>query len=288
MIAMVSPLSSDFWIALYQKGQVGATGDGYIPLLIVARLVVVIVIMLAANLVARLLNRLLQRELNAIMSRTGNSTRRLTTLYGLLSSTVSYLIYFCAFVLVLFTIGLTWKGLAPLLGAASVLGLAVGFGAQRLVRDVITGLFILGEGQFDVGDWVTIGAVTGTVETMELRVTRIRDDQGRMYVIANGDITQVFNASRGNVKLPIEVPLQRTSSLESAVETIRQIAQDTLTEFNIAASSENLAVTVTGMEAAKVTVRLTLWVPMPVKDRIEDMVRRRLLDSLNTPELMLA
>ena len=101
----------------------------------------------------------------------------------------------------------------PLLSFASVLGLAIGFGAQRLVRDVITGLFILGEGQFDVGDHVTIGAVTGVVESMELRVTRIRDDQGRIYVVANGDITQVFNASRGDIKLPIDVCLQHDASL---------------------------------------------------------------------------
>lgn len=284
----VSPLSAEFWIALYQRGQIGATGEEYLPLLILARLVVSILILLATNLLVKQIDRLIKRTLPALMNRTGNSQRRLITLNSLISSTIAYLIYFSAFILILFTIGLTWKALAPLLGAASVLGLAIGFGAQRLVRDIITGLFILGEGQFDVGDCVTIGGVSGTVEEMELRVTRIRDDQGRLYVIANGDITQVFNASRGNIRLPIELAIQRTTVLGQALETIQQIARATLAECDVEPTVDRLAVTVVGMDAAKVTVRLTLWVPNKRKDRIEDQVRRRLLDALNTPELMLA
>ena len=119
------------------------------------------------------------------------------TLTDLFSSAMTYCVYFCAIILILFALDPSGKTLVPLLSFASVLGLAIGFGAQRLVRDVITGMFILGEDQFDVGDHVTIGTVTGVVESIELRVTRIRDNQGHLYVIANGDITQVSNASRG-------------------------------------------------------------------------------------------
>ena len=178
---------------------------------------------------------------------------------------MTYCVYFCAIILILFTLDPSGKTLVPLLSFASVLGLAIGFGAQRLVRDVITGIFILGEDQFDVGDHVTIGTVTGVVETMELRVTRVRDDQGRLYVIANGDITQVFNASRGHIKLPIEISLQYNASLAQALEVIQRIAVETLDAFQVAATENSLAVAVTGMDAAKITIRLTLWVPVQTK-----------------------
>ena len=176
-----------------------------------------------------------------------------------------------------------------MLGAASVLGLAIGFGAQKLVRDVITGLFILGEGQFDAGEWVTIGAVTGMVEEIGLRVTRLRDDQGRIYLIANGDITQVFNASRGNVRLAVEVSLQRTAALDTALDAVRAAAIEVLRANGAAPTrdAEAPAVLVTAMDAAKVTVRLVLWVPVLKKDAIEDALRRRLLE-VGEPALMLA
>ena len=162
-----------------------------------------------------------------------------------------------------------------------MLGLAVGFGAQRLVRDVITGLFILGEGQFDVGDWVTIGGVSGRVEDIGLRVTRLRDEQGRAYIIANGDITQVSNASRGPIKKSIEICLDRASSLEDGLTMIRQIADETLREFAVeVGKDESPAVMVVGMEAAKVTVRLVFCAPIGQLAVVEDTIRRRLLESI--------
>ncbi len=286
LFAFISPLNPDFWLNLYRHGQFG-DGPQYVWLLILVRLLLVVLILLAARIVVGLSGQMIKRELPKIVSRNGD-TQRLVTLYSLFSSAMTYVIYFCAAILMLFAIDPSGKTLLPLLSFASVLGLAIGFGAQRLVRDVITGLFILGEGQFDVGDQVTIGAVTGTVEAMELRITRLRDEQGRLYVIANGNITQVFNASRGNVKLPIEFSLQHDVALQPALEAIRQVAEETLREFHLDASENNLSVIVAGMDAAKITIHLTLWVPVKEKDRIEDLARRRLLAALNTAELMLA
>jgi small conductance mechanosensitive channel len=246
------------------------------------RMVVVIFIFLAAGVVASLLRRILARSVSAMSERGVGAQRRLSTLNGLLASTLTYLVYFLALILVLVTFGVTWKGLAALLGLASVLGLAVGFGSQKLIRDIITGLFILGEGQFDVGDWVTIGGVTGIIEEMGLRVTRIRDDQGRLYVIANGDINQVFNASRGPVKLSIDVPLARTAPLDDSITLIKRTADAALTARGIDTTDTDYAtaVVVSALDAAKVVLRVTIWIPVTLRDALEDTLRRQIAQAL--------
>jgi small conductance mechanosensitive channel len=277
----------EFWQALYASGQFGSDHTGSILILVIVRALVIAAIWLGAAVLVKVAARVVKRALDVVSQRSEHSRHRLTTLYGLLTSTFSYIIYFVAILLVLFTCGISWAGLAPLLGAASVLGLAVGFGAQKLVRDVITGLFILGEGQFDAGEWVTIGAVTGIVEEIGLRVTRLRDEQGRIYLIANGDITQVFNASRGNVRLTVDVVLQR-AGLDAALDVVRETAEGVLRDAQVTPrDGEAPGVLVTGMDAAKVTVRLVLWVPVLQKDAIEDALRRRLL-AVETPALALA
>ena len=91
-----------------------------------------------------------------------------------------------------------------------------------------------------------------------------------------------------HIKLPIEFALQHDASLAKAIEAVRRIAVETLEAFHVTLTDDIMTVTVTGMDAAKITIRLTLWVPVQDKDHIEDTVRRRLLDTLNTPELMLA
>ena len=277
-----------FWQRLYTDGELGLGGGERLLMLVIVRVVVSGLVVAAARVLVGLLKRLVRRALFSVVKPGAVEQRRLTTLYGLLTSALSYTTYFIAAILVLFTLGVTWKGLAPLLGAASVLGLAIGFGAQRLVRDLISGLFILGEGQFDVGDWVTIGGVTGHVEEMGLRVTRLRDEQGRMYVIANGDITQVFNASRGQVKLAVEVALQRGAQLDEQLATMRRLAEETLREFAIAAPDEQYSLAIIGMDAAKVTLRLKLWVPVGQMERIEDSLRRRVLAAQEQEAVVLA
>src|SRR5262249_5012711 len=111
---------------------------------------------------------------------------RLRTLQALLRSTVNYLLIFIAGMMIFDTLGIN---ISAVLAGAGVAGMAIGFGAQRLVRDVITGFFILMEDQYSVGDLVTIGAVTGEVVDIGMRITRLRDATGRLVILANGDIS---------------------------------------------------------------------------------------------------
>ena len=159
-------------------------------------------ILLIYALLRGLLRRLVRRGLEPVLLRGGQKmdpgqAARLKTLAGLIDSIVGYVLTFVFGVMLLRTVDLDP---IPLLTTASVAGLAVGFGAQKLVKDVISGFFILLENQYAVGDYVTIGAATGTVEEVGMRTTRLRDDAGKLYILSNGDITQVVNQSRGAVE----------------------------------------------------------------------------------------
>ncbi|MDH7602006.1 MAG: mechanosensitive ion channel [Armatimonadota bacterium] len=158
----------------------------------------IIVILVAYFLVRFVLLRVLARFAQSMLAKAAKDRlvareARIRSLQTLLGSTVSFVLGFVAVVMILQAAGIN---VVPLLTTASVAGIAVGFGAQKLVRDWIAGLFILIEDQYGVGDIVTIGGVTGTVEELGMRTTRIRGEDGSLYIIPNGDISQVCNRSR--------------------------------------------------------------------------------------------
>lgn len=145
---------------------------------------------IAYRLINRVLKSLVEHEAKA---QAPDTAARIQTLGTLIKSVIFYVLVFIAGIMVLKAFEVDT---APVLTAAGVLGLAVGFGAQKLVRDVISGFFIVLEDQYSVGDSVTIAGITGTVEALGMRVTRLRDDEGKLVIIANGDITRVTNHSR--------------------------------------------------------------------------------------------
>lgn len=197
-----------------------ALPDAARPLLL--RLLELLILLLIFLLVRFVLRRLLKRTINAVARReeeTGNEGRaaRVRTLGSILRSVLSYTLGFIFFVAALGTMGVDVRGV---LGTAGVAGLAVGFGAQKLVRDVISGFFLLLEDQYAVGDYVTIGSVTGVVEELGMRITRLRDDDGRLYILANGDISQVCNMSRGPLAGSLEVAIAASADAGKASEVL--------------------------------------------------------------------
>ena len=113
--------------------------------------------------------------------------------------------------------------LAPLLASAGILGLAVGFGAQSLVKDLLGGLFMLLEDQYGVGDTVDLGEATGIVESVGLRITTVRDARGVLWYIRNGEIIRVGNKSQGWAMLMIDMPIGFADA-EVAAEVLRTAA----------------------------------------------------------------
>ncbi len=144
--------------------------------------------------------------------------QRQKTLLGLLTSTVKYILGGIALVTILEILNIDTK---PILGGAAVLGLAVGFGAQSLVKDVITGFFLIYERQYDVGDYVTLAGVSGVVEQLGFRTTRLRDFSGAVHVIPNSLVTTTTNRSREGSRALIEVTIAYAQDVRRAMNVIQ-------------------------------------------------------------------
>lgn len=152
--------------------------------------------------------------------------KRARTLSSLFHSIIRYTIYFIVVVMLLqeFQIDTT-----SIVAGAGIIGLALGVGAQSLIKDFITGFFIILEDQYGVGDYVVIGDMAGTVEELGFRVTKLRDGNGILHIIPNGSILKVSNHTRGHMQATVNVPVpyeadigEVMSLLEEACQTVGQ------------------------------------------------------------------
>ena len=146
--------------------------------------------------------------------------RRETTLSKLLENVLTYVIYFISLMTILSTLDIDVKGL---IAGAGIVGLAVGFGAQNLVRDIITGFFIIFEDQFSVGDYVRIGSAEGTVEEIGLRTTKIKSWTGELHIFPNGNITEVTNFSIHNSIAVVDVSIAYEENIEEAEKVMQDL-----------------------------------------------------------------
>lgn len=142
------------------------------------------------------------------------------TLSSLFKSIVRYVTYFVAGVNILEIFGIKT---ASLITAAGVGGLAVGFGAQNLVKDVISGFFIIFEDQYNVGDYIEVAGVSGIVEEVGIRSTKLRDFGGQLHIIPNGTISLVTNHSKGVMRAKVEVPIAYEEDLDKALICLEKI-----------------------------------------------------------------
>jgi small-conductance mechanosensitive channel len=149
--------------------------------------------------------------------------QRTRTLISLLRSVGVVLI---VVLFIFMTLGALGVQLGPLLAGAGVLGLAVSFGAQSLVKDVISGLFMLFENQFGVGDVIRIEGVNGAVEKMTLRVVVLRDTHGVVHIVPNGQITKVSNLTRGWSRAVLDVAVAHTEDPDRAMVVLREVGEE--------------------------------------------------------------
>jgi len=145
--------------------------------------------------------------------------QRAETLGALLRSAVTAVLGLIAGLMVLAELGLD---LAPLLAGAGVAGVAIGFGAQSLVKDVLAGMFLLLEDQYGVGDVIDVKEAVGTVEDVGLRITTLRDADGVVWYVRNGEILRVGNQSQGWTDVQVEVAVAADQSPERIVEIARR------------------------------------------------------------------
>lgn len=190
-----------------------------------SRVMRILFIFAAALILQRLLGALVDRY---FYIRGGLKTfhfeeKRAKTLTELLKTLIRYSIYFIALVAILseFHIDTT-----SLIAGAGVLGLALGVGAQSLIRDFITGFFIILEDQFAMGDYIVSGDMAGTVEEIGFRVTKLRDANGVLHIIPNGSIIKVSNHTRAPLQATVNIPVSHEADIDQVMTLLTQACQD--------------------------------------------------------------
>ena len=153
----------------------------------------------------------------------GFRAQQVRTLATVTSGVGSFVIIFVAGLEILSLLGIN---LGPLLASAGIAGLAIGFGAQTLVKDVINGFFILLENQYDIGDYIRVAGVKGTVEAMNMRSTVLRDEDGTVHIIPNSEIKIVSNATRDWSQLTLRVTVAYSEPSERIVKLLQEVGEE--------------------------------------------------------------
>jgi len=153
----------------------------------------------------------------------GIRSQQVRTLAGVINGVGLAVVLFVAFLQILSVLGIN---LGPLLASAGIAGLAIGFGAQTLVHDVINGFFILMEDHFDIGDVIRTAGVKGTVEQMSLRRTVLRDDDGTVHIIPNSQITLVSNMTRDWSQVALQVSVAYDEPSDRIISLLEKIGED--------------------------------------------------------------
>ncbi len=192
------------------------------PLLVILDVVSIIVI---ARLLVALVRKLIKTAIARQVKRGGNE-KKLNTVQSVVLNVAVFLVWFFACVAVLNELGLGTT-VNSLLATAGIGGLAIGFGAQSLIKDVISGAFLLVEQQISMGDYVTIAGITGTVEEIQLRVTKVRADKGELHIVPNGQIDVVTNFSKGSTTAIVDVPMP----YEQDVAHVQKVLEDAVAEY---------------------------------------------------------
>jgi len=189
----------------------------------------VLIIATAALIVIGVLQRVIRlfRERLARRLDDPEAVKRAATLGRVFRYVVAVVVSLVAGMLILSELGVS---LAPILGAAGVVGIAVGFGAQSLVKDYFSGLFILLENQIRVGDVVRIADIGGFVEEVTLRHVRLRDYDGNVHYVPNGLITTVTNMARGFAQSVIDVGVAYREDVDEAFDVMRTVAREMRTD----------------------------------------------------------
>jgi moderate conductance mechanosensitive channel len=179
-------------------------------------LIIILLTYIALRYVGRLIDRLL--SISRFQEKRGK------TLARLIKSAARYAIYFISVITILDKLGVQ---IAPILAGAGIVGLAIGFGAQNLVKDVITGFFLIFDNQMEVGDFVQINNnIQGTVEEIGLRITKIREFNQRLHYLSNGEIIQVTNYNRDQMRPLVTVTVPYESDQNKVQETLEDVCQD--------------------------------------------------------------
>lgn len=197
-------------------------------------------------------SKIIHRTFNRMEKQRNMHPGRVKTLSKLAISIFTYILLF---IVITITLGLFDLDIAPLIASAGIVGLAIGFGAQGLVSDVVTGFFILLEKQIDVEDYIAIAGIDGIVEEVGLRTTQVRSFDGTLHFVPNREISVVSNYSRGNMQAIVDIGIAYEENVDKAMAVIQGACNRVAEEQGIFKEGPDI-VGVNALGASEVTIRI--------------------------------
>ncbi len=239
-------------------------------------ILLVIVLSLVGLVLLRQITKHLRKKVQTLDGEADSLlVKRTDTLTGVIWTTGAVLIVGTALLIVLDELGVP---ILPVVASVGFVGLAFGLGAQTLVKDMISGLFILIENQYTIGDTIMVGSVTGTVEFITLRKTIIRDLYGTVYHVPNGEVRVVANKSRDWSRALVEVGITYDADVDKAIAALQQIGTDLQaeSEFSQAVIEAPLVTGVEGLDESAVRLRIMVKTKPGMEGDVQRYLRRQI------------
>lgn len=190
---------------------------------IIGKVIKIVIIIGLIYIAIKVFNKIIDKSLERRKkTKFGIDEKKANTLAGILKNIIKYVFYFLGAIAILDLFGIETSSL---IATAGIGGLAIGFGAQSLVKDVITGFFILFEEQFNVGDYIQVGEYEGIVEEMGVRVTKIRDFSGELHIIPNSSIVVVTNKTKGAMRALVEINIPYNEDINRVIEILEEVCK---------------------------------------------------------------
>lgn len=239
----------------------------------------IIGIILAGRIIIKFSRGIIERLFTqSVRSNLFGEEKRLETLKVLTQSIVTYAVYFVVILMILGTLGVDT---ASIIASAGIIGLAVGFGAQSLVKDVITGFFMIFENYFTVGDYIQTAGIGGIVEETGLRTTKIRDFAGELHIIPNSQILIVTNYNRGKARAMVEVGITYEEDIDHAIKVLQKEADLVAEEFKEVIVDPPKVLGVQNLGPSEVMIGVIAFTKPMEQWRLERELRRRLKGALD-------
>jgi moderate conductance mechanosensitive channel len=268
-------------------------------------LVIIVVALILRGVLHRMINRIVRpvhvgevpRILRPFKERVENSglfestgllserrAQRAATIGSVLRSATSFTILLIAFLLILSELEVN---LAPFIAGTSIVGVALGFGAQNIVKDFLSGMFMMLEDQYGVGDIIDFEKATGTVEAVGLRTTRLRDVNGTVWYVRNGEVLRVGNKSQGFAQVVLDVPIDAAADVGRASATMSAVAEEMRGEeaWSVSFLGDPEVQGVERMTREETVIRLVVRVRPLEQWRVAREMRRRIRDRLDRVDI---
>ena len=243
-------------------------------------MIVIILVLLIRQIACHLIDKLFRNRLTMTLSKNDAvalEEKRLHTLSKLFKSIVSYVLYFIGIITCMDMIGFS---VTTIIAGAGVVSLAVAFGAQSIVQDLMSGIFIVLEDQYAVGEYVQIDTVQGQVKEIGMKTTKVQTVDGHLMIIANGSIGKVINYSRAAQRGFVDVGIAYEENLEHAIAVMQQACDKVAQQYQDDLEEQPNVVGAIALADSAVTVRATFtawnWKQLPIERELRKEIKTAL------------